>query len=141
MGLQDNKKNNNEYSKSNNDYFRRIKLTLKAQISLIKSTWHYFNPYNIAFSQKTIHFIDKINLILYPQFRNSITHLTTVYVGKYILCKCFANSKSNALTHIKCSQGINNSFVTSKKRNQNSPIHEFKVLLIKHVLNRNVLIV
>ena len=42
--------------------------------------YYYCNTHNAAISLKSIHFIDKIKLILTLQVRNSITNLTITYM-------------------------------------------------------------
>ena len=42
--------------------------------------YYYCNRHNAAISLKSIHFIDKIKLILTLQVRNSITNLTITYM-------------------------------------------------------------
>ena len=52
---------------------------LKTQHSTIWGSWLYVN----SLSLKSIYFIDKIKLILYPKIRNSMTQLTLLIINKF----------------------------------------------------------
>jgi hypothetical protein len=70
--------------------FWHRKFTLKTRIS---STWHFANSQNIEIPLKYTNFIDKLMLILYPRFRNSITHLK-VMVNLWVNRRCRWNSNT-----------------------------------------------